>query len=442
LALAAVLTGVAVTPAATQSVNKAPRVLLVQVLLGGRQALVLDRVTGEFQVVKVGDDLQGFRVTEIDPDQIVLATPTGPDRSFVLPLVEEAARGSRPGGGDGTQSPNAAPITGSPSPGAANSLPGAAPEGPDVVDPYGGVPDGSSNESSVLDPYGASPSGSIPSVIAPPGSRAEPAPTLGDSPAPTAGSPAPTAGSPAPTAGAPAPTVGSPAPTVGSPAPTAGAPAPTVGSPAPTAGSSAPMVGSPAPAVPAPSGPGAGPSVDGDVDVDGEGLSATGDDSLGLVDSVSGGAGLAPVPPATTAPSASARGSRSPSSAGKVTVVEPTEVRAGGRSGAENRKPEQSRKLSRRELDAALADFSALARQMNIEPVEGGGIRVVEIERGSFVARLGIERGDVIKRVAGHSIDTVDEAAAAYAALARAKQVLVELERGGAPLRLRFQLVR
>lgn len=120
-------------------------------------------------------------------------------------------------------------------------------------------------------------------------------------------------------------------------------------------------------------------------------------------------------------------------------AVEPTEVRP---EPAPRAVPEERRRLSRRQLDAALADFSALARQMNIERAEGGGIRVIELERGSFVARLGIERGDVIRRVAGHTIDTVDEAAAAYAALSRARHVLVELERDGAPLRIRFQLVR
>jgi S1-C subfamily serine protease len=107
------------------------------------------------------------------------------------------------------------------------------------------------------------------------------------------------------------------------------------------------------------------------------------------------------------------------------------------------RAPEEpAQSLSRRELDWALSDFAALSRQIRIERVEDGGVRIAELERGSFLAKLGIKRGDVVLRVAGHPIDTVDQAAAAYAALADARDVVVELERRGKPLRLRYRLTR
>lgn len=79
---------------------------------------------------------------------------------------------------------------------------------------------------------------------------------------------------------------------------------------------------------------------------------------------------------------------------------------------------------------------------MQIERVPSGGVRIVELERGSFLAGLGIERGDVIRRVAGHAVDTVDQAAAAYAVVATAREVLVEIERRGAPLRIRYRITR
>ncbi len=130
-----------------------------------------------------------------------------------------------------------------------------------------------------------------------------------------------------------------------------------------------------------------------------------------------------------------------PRSDSRVKTVNPTEVQPGAAPKA--RAPEEpAQTLSRRELDWALSDFAALSRQIRIERVDDGGVRIAELERGSFLARLGIKRGDVVLRVAGHPIDTVDQAAAAYAALADARDVVVELERRGKPLRLRYRLTR
>lgn len=347
LALAAVLAGLS-SPAAADFPRKSPRASLVQVLRGGKQALVLDRASGEYQVVKVGDAVQGFRVSEIEEDQIVLASPSAPERFFVLPLIEAPASAPRdlaavpPPAGTGAPSAPAPAVP----PAADAPLEGADSEG-DVLDPYAGSGGASlAGDASVLDPYGATPDpGGIPSVIAPPSSRA---------PTPDAG-----------------------------------------------AGSVSPS----------PGGAIAGGAIGIDPGLD--------------VDSVSGsGAGAPPTKP-------------------KVTTVEPTEVRPGSPSPAAAPSPrEEARKLSRRQLDAALADFSALAKQIRIERIAGGGVRIAELERRSFFAGLGLERGDVVRRVAGHPIDTVDEAAAAYAALGSARDVLVEIERRGATHRIRYQLIK
>ena len=98
------------------------------------------------------------------------------------------------------------------------------------------------------------------------------------------------------------------------------------------------------------------------------------------------------------------------------------------------------RKLSRKELNRALADFAALTRDIKIERAAGGGVLVSDLAKGSFPARVGIQKGDIVRRVAGHAIDTVDDAASAYAAVMAAKQVVVEIERRGARLQLTYQL--
>jgi hypothetical protein len=428
LVLAAAVLGAASTPAAAEVSTKAPRATLVQVLRGGRQALILDRVSGEFGVVKVGDTIHGLRVAEIEPDQIVLATPTPPERYFVLPLVEAAAPAAAapPAGASGPSNPITAPVdpiddvanpagpsrpgsdvaTGSdrgsdappvapdqPEPGVLpDDLAGETPagggddlsaDGGDVIDPYTTPPGAGAGEAdpSVIDPYGGSGGGAgdIPSIIAPPESRADPDPRPDTRPAPDAGRDARPDRRP---------------------------------DARPDARPARPDARPPA----AP--PDLAPDADlGDLDAEG-GLDT----------------GPAPVEPP---PDDVDRDAPGPDA--RVKTVKPTEVRPGA---APRAAEEPAQPLSRRELDWALSDFAALSRQIRIERADGGGVRIVELERGSFLARLGIKRGDVVRRVAGHTIDTVDQAADAYAALADARDVVVELERRGKPLRMRYRLTR
>lgn len=403
LGAAAVLIGLVVTPAAADLPRKSPRASLVQVLRGGKQALLLDRGSGEYQVVKVGDAVQGFRVTEIEDDQIVLASPAAPERFFVLPLVEAPpapATGPAAGANVSSAPPTAAPPTAAP-PVSAPALP-AAPSTPSegdaidepddgVVDPYSAPldPAGPAPADSMgldpIDPYDTSARspGEVPSVIAPPDSRAPASPAAPSKPV-------------APSTTAPS----NPAPSTTAPSKPS-----TPSTPAAPARPAAPLPADPDPDL----DPGFDSNPGSDLDSNPDSEFDPGLDPD--VDSLSGpGANIDSAAPPSAPPPA--------------------------------RSPDEKRTLSRRQLDEALADFGALARQMQIEPARGGGVKIVELERGSFVAKLGIERGDVVRRVAGHSIDSVDEAAAAYAVVATAREVVVELERRGKPLRIRYRLTR
>ena len=294
LLLVAPLALFAVTARAEAPPTRAPRATLVEVLRGGKQVLVLDRTTGDYAVMKVGDAIQGFRITAIEDDQIVLVSPK-PERHFVLPLFDPTPLPAKKTAPVTAVAPTAkAP--------AAEPTPPAAP-GPAADAMADGVTD------DVMDPYG---------------------PT--DTPA-------------------------------AEPPPPAAAPA------APTSTPPAAVAPTPAPAAPA--------------------------------------AAEAPAAPAAAkAPAAKS----------------------------------VKRKLSRKELNRALADFAALTRDIKIERAAGGGVLVSDLAKGSFPARVGIQKGDIVRRVAGHAIDTVDDAASAYAAVMAAKQVVVEIERRGARLQLTYQL--
>src|SRR5262245_35741724 len=174
LTVAVMLSALTALPAAADPPSKAPRLSLVQVLVAATQALVLDRTTGEYRVVKVGDTVQGFRVTGIEEDQIVVASPVSPERLFVLAKVEaEAVLPRSPGAGTGALAAGAAAGLVAPAQ-AGPALPGAgagpqAPVDADVLDPYAIAGAG---QPSLLDPHGApAEPGRVPSVVAPPASR-------------------------------------------------------------------------------------------------------------------------------------------------------------------------------------------------------------------------------------------------------------------------------
>jgi hypothetical protein len=433
LVLVAAASSLAVSPAAAQVSQKAPRASLVQVLRGGKQALILDRVRGEYEVVRVGDSIHGLRVAEIEPDQIVLATPSPPERYFVLPLVEAAPAPGAPKAGA------VDPRTGEagPDPGVRDDAPPAAgapaapgPASPDSALPDSALPDSALPDSASPDrspdrgsPDRGSPDRGSPDAP-PPGDRTGPA----DAP-PDEGDVLDPYGSPGDVGGdgsqAPVDSYADPYGPVGSGLPSVIAPPDSRADPGPSAPDPARR-----PDQRAPAPPDRAPTPDPELDADSPDRlpeDDLGDDGLDDDFDDPDAEPIAPEPPANDS---------------NVTKVKPTEVQPGAAPPRPRAKDDQVKDLSRRELDWALSDFAALSKQIRIERASGGGVRIVDLERGSFVDKLGLKRGDVVKRVAGHSIDTVDEAAAAYAALESARDVVVELERRGAPLRLRYRLTK
>jgi hypothetical protein len=95
--------------------------------------------------------------------------------------------------------------------------------------------------------------------------------------------------------------------------------------------------------------------------------------------------------------------------------------------------------LSRSRLDATLADFRGLERQIWIR-AEGSAVRITSLETGSPIYQLGLRQGDLVQRIAGRQLDSVEAAAALYAHLARVDTFSVELLRGDRPLVLHYRL--
>jgi hypothetical protein len=143
--------------------------------------------------------------------------------------------------------------------------------------------------------------------------------------------------------------------------------------------------------------------------------------------------GTAPAPVPAAAPAADLAPAPAPAPAPAATAA-PT---IGNIADSARKAPRvRTVKVRRAEVDAALADFARLSREVEVE-LTGSGVAVTRLERDSLLARLGLETGDVVTSVSGHRLTSLDAAAEAYVALLGARRLDVALVRGGAPMVLR-----
>lgn len=91
---------------------------------------------------------------------------------------------------------------------------------------------------------------------------------------------------------------------------------------------------------------------------------------------------------------------------------------------------------------AVLSQLSESAGQTRIVPTFRDGVaegfKVLWVQPGSAVEQLGLKNGDVVKRLGGIELNDPERALEAYAALASASKVDVELDRRGVSKRLRY----
>jgi len=92
--------------------------------------------------------------------------------------------------------------------------------------------------------------------------------------------------------------------------------------------------------------------------------------------------------------------------------------------------------LSRREVDAALADFGALAVAFRASFTPAGA-QVDAILEGSLFSKAGLRAGDLITSVEGRPLRSLDDVAALYARAGSLRTVTAQVVRGGKPLTLR-----
>jgi general secretion pathway protein C len=96
--------------------------------------------------------------------------------------------------------------------------------------------------------------------------------------------------------------------------------------------------------------------------------------------------------------------------------------------------------LSRKELDQALRDPNQLNYLGQIGTPPGGGVRMDAAPAGSLAQKLGLQPGDVIKKVNGQSVASPGDLARLYQQFANISLVQAEIQRGNATLQLSYAI--
>ncbi len=96
--------------------------------------------------------------------------------------------------------------------------------------------------------------------------------------------------------------------------------------------------------------------------------------------------------------------------------------------------------LSRKELDDALKDPNQLNYLGRIGIAPQGGVRMEAAPSGSLAQKLGLQPGDVIRKVNGQAVASAGDLARLYQQFATLSLVQAEVQRGGAIVQLSYAI--
>ncbi len=100
--------------------------------------------------------------------------------------------------------------------------------------------------------------------------------------------------------------------------------------------------------------------------------------------------------------------------------------------------------VPRAEIDRTLSNLNEVAMQARFVPAfkdgQAQGFKIFSIRMGSFIKKIGIENGDVIKRINGNDINSPERALEIYSRLRDASRIDIEIERNGAALRKTYNV--
>jgi len=104
------------------------------------------------------------------------------------------------------------------------------------------------------------------------------------------------------------------------------------------------------------------------------------------------------------------------------------------------RSSDTSYSFSRKELDDALRDPGQLSYLGSIGMPQGGGVRMEAAPAGSLASKLGLQPGDVIKKINGQPVGGSGDLARFYQQFATTSVINAEIQRGSATVQLSYAI--
>lgn len=112
---------------------------------------------------------------------------------------------------------------------------------------------------------------------------------------------------------------------------------------------------------------------------------------------------------------------------------------AGFRMGV-SRSGTNSYSFSRKELDEALRDPKQLGYLGQIVPGPQGEVRLASAPPGSLAQKLGLQPGDIIRRINGQAVASTGDLARIYQQFGTLSLVQAEVQRGSATVQLSYSI--
>lgn len=105
---------------------------------------------------------------------------------------------------------------------------------------------------------------------------------------------------------------------------------------------------------------------------------------------------------------------------------------------------ENDYEVPRAEIDRTLSNLNDVAMQARIVPAfkdgQAQGFKLFSIRPDSIYTKIGIQNGDVIKRINGYDLNSPEKALEIYSKLKEASRIDIEVERNGAAVRKTYNV--
>jgi general secretion pathway protein C len=105
---------------------------------------------------------------------------------------------------------------------------------------------------------------------------------------------------------------------------------------------------------------------------------------------------------------------------------------------------ENEYEVPRAEIDRTLSNLNEVAMQARIVPAfkdgQAQGFKLFSIRPDSIYSKIGVQNGDVIRRINGFDLNSPEKALEVYSKLKEAPRIEIEIERNGAPIRKTYNV--